>query len=80
MAELVAAAAPLLRRFWQSRYSGNYPANMGELLKSASVGLKDALEDAAMQAEPPQFPLPEHVESALLSHDDRAQFQRHALG
>ena len=80
MSELVTIAAPLLRKFWASRYASNYPASMGELLKSASVGLKDALEDAAMQAEPPQFELPEHCESSLLSSADRAQFQRHALG
>ncbi len=78
--ELVATAGPLLKKVWAAKYAGNYPAALGEILKSGTIGVRGAIEDAAMQAEPPQFPLPEHVESALLSPSDRSAFQRHAYG
>lgn len=78
--ELVTACGPLLRRFWQAGYSGNYPVPLSEVLRSLSIGLKTALEDSAQAAPEPEFPLPEHVESGLLSHADRSQFQRHAQG
>jgi hypothetical protein len=80
MAELVAAAGPLLKKLWAAKYAGNYPVSMGEILKSGTIGVRGAIEDAAMQADPPQFPLPEFVESALLSHADRSKFTRHANG
>jgi hypothetical protein len=80
LAELVAAAAPALQRFWLARYRGNYPISLEETLRSGTAGIRDAITDAAREAPEPEFALPEHVESALLSHADRAPFQRHALG
>ena len=80
LTELVAAAALPLKRFWKARYQGNYPISLGECLRSGTAGIRDAITDAAEQAPEPEFPLPEHVESALLSHADRSKFQRHALG
>lgn len=79
-AELAAVAGPLLRKFWMAAYHSNYPSPLGECLRSASIGLRQDIDDAAQAAPDPAFPLPEHVESALLSHGDRNKFQRHVYG
>ena len=78
--ELVTLAGPALRKFWQALYQSNYPQPLGEVLRSQAVGLKSGLEDAAQAAPDPTFPLPEHIESGLLSHADRSKFTRHPQG